>query len=56
MAIKHKMAEIDKESGGIIKSEDKNGNMKIEFCKGLMQSYIDTYYIVAESLYSIMEV
>ena len=50
------MAEVDEKSGGIIKSEDKNGNMKIEFCKGLMQSYIDTYYIVAESLYSIMEV
>lgn len=30
--------------------------MKVEFCKGLMQSYIDTYYVVAESLYCIMEV
>ena len=43
------------EGAGYIITEDKQGLQKIEFCKNLMQSYIDSYHIVAESIYSLME-
>ena len=36
LAVRLKMVEFNKEEGTIVKSDDKNGNMKIEFCKGLM--------------------
>jgi DNA-binding transcriptional regulator YhcF (GntR family) len=43
------------EGTGYIITEDKKGLYKIEFCKNLMQSYIDSYHIVAQSIYNLMQ-
>ena len=52
-AQKHKM--IRKiEDGLLLRTEDKKGLQKIHFCKNLMQCYIDSYHLVAESIYSLM--
>ena len=50
-----KQGMIKQVEGGLISTENKHGLQKIEFCKNLMQSYIDSYHIVAESIYSLME-
>lgn len=42
-------------NGGFTATDDKNGQHKVEFCKNLLQSYIDSYHIVAETIYSLME-
>ena len=52
-AIKYKM--VKKCESGYTKTEDKVGSQRIEFCKNLLQSYIDSYHIVAETIYSLKE-
>jgi hypothetical protein len=52
-AIKLKM--VKKLQDGYTKTEDKVGSQRIEFCKNLLQSYIDSYHIVAETIYSLKE-
>ena len=50
------MAVIDKESGGFMPTDDPAGLMKIDFCKDLMMTYIDTYIVVINAVYNLMEI
>ena len=50
-----KMLKFDTEQGLIQRCNDVHGNQRDGFIHSLLASYIDTYLIVAETLYSIME-
>lgn len=50
-----KMLKFDEEQGLVEKCDDVHGKQKDRFIHSLLASYVDTYLIVAETLYSIME-
>jgi hypothetical protein len=49
------MLMFDEEQGQVQRCDDVHGKQKDHFIHSLLASYIDTYLIVAETLYSIME-
>lgn len=49
------MLKIDLDKGIVERSDEGHGGQRDNFIKNLLTSYIDTYLIVAETLYSIME-
>ena len=50
-----KMLKFDTENGLVSRPEEVHGTQRDGFIHSLLASYIDTYLIVAETLYSIME-
>jgi len=50
-----KMLKVDLERGVVERSDEGHGSQRDQFIHSLLASYIDTYLIVAETLYSIME-
>ena len=54
-ANKLNMIKLDLEQGIVTKSKDLHSRYKIHFVKNLLQSYIDSYLIVAQSILKIMD-
>jgi hypothetical protein len=49
------MLKVDFDKGIIGRSDEVHGNQRVMFIQKLLASYIDTYLIVAETFYRIME-
>jgi hypothetical protein len=49
------MLKVDFDKGIIERSDEVHGNQRVIFIQNLLASYIDTYLIVAETFYRIME-